>query len=161
VPPVAAPPAKASLDVSFDREGGVIFHALDCVEDSIDDLHSVAGQVEKLRAKLSDFVFVSHVESARRFAVLVSQGAGAALKLKGDTSAIEALNVADASVSIVESRGQLYQRHGDGPVLLRLYGFKWWSRKVQPQGMAGEGAGDDAKEARLEELSPHDPIFDA
>lgn len=166
VPPAGAAPISASIDVSFNREGGVVFHAIDSVEESIDDLLQVTQRLQKMRSKFEDYVFVSHVEVAKRFTVLISQGAGASLKLKGETSAIEALNVADARVSIAESRGQIYQQRGDGPVLLRLYGFKWWSSRIWPQ--AGVDAGVDAGFAvqedgaeSLEELSAHDPVFDS
>jgi hypothetical protein len=160
VPKVRGGP-KASIDVTFNQEGGVIFHAVDGSRSSIENLSDVSAHVQRIRAEFGDYVFVAHVETAKRFKVLVSEEAGASLKLKGDLSAIEALNVADAAVSVAETRGQIYEQHGNGPILLRLYGFKWWSRRVKPQGMGGESDDGAAERESLQELSPHDPLFDA
>lgn len=156
IPGEVAGAVEASVEITFEREGAVVFHAISTGR-YIENLHHVREQISERRTSWPrGYVLASHVEDASRFAVLVSSAAGASVQLRGEIQALRELSIADPSVSVVASRNLGYQTVGSGPVLLRLYGFRLLGRR--PRLLS---AGDDmTPEAEFAELSARDPAFD-
>lgn len=153
----AQPNAKASLQITFKEEGGVVFDASDCTALYIEDIYSVCKYLAKNRSKWPPgMVLVSHIEKSPRFAVMISETKGAQVELSGEVAPLKEIRIADASVTVSSFHGLGYRRTGKGPVTARLYGFKWW--RVRPRLLS---AGDRiTEETDFAEISARDPSFD-
>ncbi|MBN1270773.1 MAG: hypothetical protein JXB26_00750 [Candidatus Aminicenantes bacterium] len=149
--------AEGGVRVSFSRKGGSIFHAVNISLQYIKNLNTVAGTISKWYQKWpKGMVFVTHAEVAERYAVLISKSGGWEVDLKGDISALKALQIAHGSVALSSVKGAGYNRTGTGPVALRIYGFK--SRDRKPHLLYSEKK--VTKGSPFSEISPFDPGLD-
>jgi hypothetical protein len=149
---------KASLTIDFNAKGGVVFDASDCTSEYIKDILAVRQFIGRHRtAWPAGMVLVTHVEKSTRFKILISEAQGAKVELTGDIGPLEQVRIADASVAVSASEGLGFQRTGEGPVALRLYGFKWWSSQPHLLDADNTAAEDEA----FGEISARDPYFDA
>lgn len=153
---------KGKIRISFARTGGVVFHAQKMELRYIENLSLLLKQITDRRKEWpKGYVWVSHVESAGRYAVLISSSACWEVNLSGKASALAALQIADASVSVATVQGAGYERSGEGPVALRIYGLKILGKRPRllstdepiPEGLAPGELG-------FEEISPFDPALD-
>jgi hypothetical protein len=149
--------AKVNARVSFSKAGGIVYHGANLELDYIPELTPLLQFISQRRHEWpAGTVLVTHVESARQFRILISQSASWEVDLSGDAKAVDALQIADASVSVSTASGSGYQRAGGGPVSLRIYGFKVFGRRPRLLA-AGEEVPDDAP---FDEISPLDPALD-
>lgn len=144
---------SATVEITFSRGGAVVFDAANLSRRFIENLHEIRAHIEKHRKSWPrKYVLVSHVEEAESFAVLISGAAGASVSLTGKLTALRHFDLAEGSVSIVNSRNIGYQRIGTGPILLRVYGLGFFGKtKLLSK---GEEQRQDAEET-FQELSPH------
>jgi hypothetical protein len=159
IPTTGAATAAVSAQILFSRAGAVVYHALNCTRRYIGNLLAVRGHIDRNRQGWpKGHVLVSHVEEAERFAVFISNGAGASVNLSGNADVLKEFKLADANVAVTSASNVGYQRISSGPILLRLYGFgflggvKLLSRE--------EEVSSKAVEEVLRELSARDPAND-
>jgi hypothetical protein len=163
--PVAAGiTANARMTLKFANEGGVAFDATDCTEQTIANVLEVRERIESDRARWpDDFVLVTRVTLARNFLVVVAGKAGASVDLIGDASALGSWNLANAELSSSEGNSGGFQRSGDGPILIGLYGFNWWGKltetgQMHPLSIAGSAPA--ATEQDFIEMPARNSAFD-
>lgn len=123
------PLGAAAASVEFSSSGAVLLHATGCSRQSLTKIGALRRTIED---RVSDWprgtALVSHVETAERYAVAIAGGRDAALSIEGSLEPLNALKIADASISVSGDRDIAYQRKGAGPILLRIYGFGFWGR---------------------------------
>jgi hypothetical protein len=153
---------KGKVRISFTRTGGVVFHAQNMELRYIENLSPLLKEITDRRKEWpKGYVLVSHVESADRYVVLISSSASWEVGLSGKASALAALQIADASVSVATVKGAGYERSGRGPVALRIYGLKVLGK--HPRLLSADEPIPDGLtpgELGFEEISPFDPALD-
>ncbi len=118
-------PAGVLAKVDFSRKGACLFHATDLTVMQLEGLRDLLVYMNEHKDDWPrNVTVITHVESASGFALLCSQSKNWEVSLSGDASPVEALKIADASVSITSSNGAGYQSKGSGPVMMRSYGIR-------------------------------------
>ncbi len=153
--------AKGEVTITFGQSGGVAFDAERCEEAVISNMLLVRSAIEaRSEAWKPGYVMVSRVTTAQAYTVIVAAQSGASLVLKGSADALKSWNLAKAGISVAESNFGGYQRSGDGPILLGLYGFDWMLHlgggAFKPKALTEAPPSDDT----FVELSARNPAFD-
>lgn len=117
-------PAKVDAKIKFERKGACVLHATRLTVAGLAELRSVLAFMDRNKEAFEDLTVVSHVEVADRFRIFCAESDDWEIGIAGDLSAVEALKIADASVSIASSSGAGYQASGSGPLIVRLYGVR-------------------------------------
>ncbi|MCE2947165.1 MAG: hypothetical protein ACK515_01550 [bacterium] len=158
------PDARIGGKLSFRRGGGMVLHVPTQRRRYIDNLrevmHSLPWSTERFGY---DTVMVSEVRLAKAIALVLSETGETNVDLSGKVTALQALDITDASISfgatsaasyttsVGNPKGKAFHPYG-----LLLYGARssWWQDgKVVP---LEAGIPDDAAMAPFEEISPYD-----
>jgi len=117
------------MTLTFASAGGVAFDATDCTEQIIADVLELCERSQSDGALWpAERVLVTRVTLARNFLVVVSGEDGASVDLSGNASALGSWNLAGADLSSSKGNSGGFQCVGAGPILIGLYGTKWWKK---------------------------------
>lgn len=128
----ADPAARVEATARFHASGGIAYDAQGLTQARVDD---VRGLLRALPWN-SDIweqavVLVTEVILAERAAIMLAEGGGGEARISGRASALQALDIADASVGIAGGSAATFTQSlggsgGPFPVALRLYQWRWW-----------------------------------
>jgi hypothetical protein len=146
-----------SLRLTFGSAGGAVFDALDCTERYISNLLEICTYVDRHRQDWPPHLkLATRITDAKRFVVLISAANGASVDLSGDAKALGSWNLADASIKISNEKNVGYEKTGNGPILVGLYGFGWFGTHLKVLSATEKMA----PEAEFKELPARDHAFD-
>ena len=120
--------ANAKMTLTFGNAGGIAFDAANCTEQTIANLLAVREGIQAQRDNWrAGFVLVTRVTVAASFLVVVAGQAGASVEVAGSADALGQWNLGKATISSAAGNQAGFQRTGDGPIMMGLYGFDWWN----------------------------------
>lgn len=131
IPDAGITQSQVSIHVQFESKGGVVFHGINCEANTVKEMHFVKFGIDR-DSWPEGYVLVSEVTKANAFALIISKGRNAGIQLKGESSVLNALRIAEAGVEVIGANHQCYYQRGSGPVLLGLYGFKFFGSTIKP-----------------------------
>jgi len=157
VPKHGAIDANIALRLTFGKAGGAVFDALDCTDRYIKNLLAICTYVDTHRRDWPPhFTLATQTTVAKHFVVLVSAEDGASVDLSGRARVLNSWNLADASIKTSAPKNIGYERSGDGAILVGLYGFGWFGKRLKVL----SATETMPPEAEFKELPARDPLFD-
>jgi triacylglycerol lipase len=103
------PAVRAGLELKFARENSVLFAAAGCTVKAIDDLRTLESALLQLLDQgrwETDFYVVTEINHASKTTAIASGDRDCEIKLEADSPALEAIHLADATLSLHVKRSR-------------------------------------------------------